>query len=570
MDVLNLNKQKLTHIVIIIFILLSLTYLYNMNTNPSHTNPNPNPNTTKTITENFMVLTEDQELGANNVMIDNLTQVNFVAGGNDNMTINFADPTTEWPVNLQQLFDSKLDNNGVVGGFVAGNNPLQGIVLNDKVGKSLVKIGDNIPFGPATEATTITHNAIQFGGTNITATNDTYSAQISIDVHQTGSLCLVGMNKAGAGRNIDMWVDSGRLKINGPVNITGAGTIGGALNVTGAGTIGGALNVTGTGTFDSTGTFGSSLSCVTNLKMTGSGNSGIGGALQIINTDKTGSTEAYAWNIYNMRNYGSTNTSGPGKTGSGLSFWRYCKAGCGSGLCNVHMTLNDDGSTYFASDINVAGELGVATTIRKTRANGANLHVVSDQNLFLMAKDNVYIYKCTSDCAAWDNSSGNLIVQGNCTVNGKIYANGGIDAATTLIKTNHIVQAGGMETGWLHVAGTDLTVGGNRMFGIGQSWNNKTSERTFNTTYRNNWNCAMMLNITINFNTYNDVLGDGPHVILVVNGHHVQECYQFRHDQNYRLYSMSSIVGAGQEYYIYGASSQNFNPSVLRGWYEYY
>ena len=594
MDVLNLNKQKLTHIVIIIFILLSLTYLYNMNTNPSHTNPNPNPNsnpnTTKTITENFMVLTEDQELGSNNVMIDNLTQVNFVAGGNDNTTINFADPNTEWPVNLQQLFDSKLDNNGVVGGFVAGNSPLQGIVLNDKVGKSLVKIGDNITASTPITATTITDTWIQFGGPN--ASREANSAQISAGMHSPNTLCIVGMSTGtdGGTRKIAMWAEGG-CNIYGQLNVTGkvilgdfgntmprspnvytrinetgiqfggannarqvdsaqitagmhtantlcivgmstgtdAGTrkiamwaeggcnIYGNLDVSGNGTFGGALNVSGNGTI------GGSLSCNSNLKMSGSGNGGIGGAIQIVNTDKTGDTEAFAWNIYNMRNYGGADTSGPGKPGSGLSFWRYSQSGCGKGLCHRHMTLNDDGSTFIGADLTVGGKLTVGgfTCDGITLNTTGRMHISGGETLYLLNKTGVIVSN------AWGGN-------GNLNVDGELY------------------------------------IGGVRAFAVRNNWHNKTGERTFNHKYWNNWNCAMMINITINFNTYNDVLGDGPHVILVVNGNSVQECYQFRHDQNYRIYSMSSIVGAGQEYYIHGASSQNFNQGVLRGWYEFY
>ena len=56
-----------------------------------------------------MILTEDQDLASNNVMINNLTQVSFKAGGNNNSTVNFQNPDMEWPVSLQDIFDTKLD-----------------------------------------------------------------------------------------------------------------------------------------------------------------------------------------------------------------------------------------------------------------------------------------------------------------------------------------------------------------------------------------------------------------------------------------------------------------------------
>ena len=94
------------------------------------------------------------------------------------------------------------------------------------------------------------------------------------------------------------------------------------------------------------------VSATNGLSMTGSGNGGVGGAISIINTDKTGATEAYIWNIYNMRNYGRDHTGGPGKPGSGLSFWRYAKDNaCAGNLCDRHMTLNDDGSSFFGGSV---------------------------------------------------------------------------------------------------------------------------------------------------------------------------------------------------------------------------
>ena len=255
MDLLNLNKDKLTNIVIFIFIILSLTYLYNMNTNTK--------NITKTITENFMVLTEDQDLQANEVQIDNLTQVIFKAGGNNNSTINFPNPQAEWPVSLQDIFDTKLDKSGVIGDIVAGEIPLQGIILNsvDAVPYPLVKIGANIPFGSPTKATTINDKCIQFGDVN--NGRDGSSASIFInrgDGFPDNTLCMVGMT---TGRDwntskISMWATGG-LNLYGDTNINGrSATNTGSLNISNGnltvsnnGSIGGTLTVTGATTLSS-------------------------------------------------------------------------------------------------------------------------------------------------------------------------------------------------------------------------------------------------------------------------------------------------------------------------------
>ena len=342
MDVLNLNKQKITHIVIFIFILLSLIYLYNMNMIPSHTNTN----TTKTISEKFMVISEDQDLGTNNVSIVNLNQVNFVAGSEN---ISFPDPNMTWPVTLQDLFDTKLNNSGVIGlDLPTGHTPLQGIVLRDLLAKKLVVLGDNVSSTPTT-ATSINDTKIQFGGPNAGREVNSASIKVNVSGDNINALCILGMS---------MGTDSNTRKIKmfaeGGLNIYGPTTVGGATNIN--------------------------------------------------------------------------------------------------------------------------GELGTQSTIRKTRGNNANLHIVSDKALYLMSKDNVIIYKCTSDCANWDNAGGNLVVENNLkvdgttTVSGKTNANGGL--FTPYLQCNNtngsspgVGYFNGIQTGWLEASSTLTVTGASKLNG---------------------------------------------------------------------------------------------------------
>ena len=371
------KKENITNSVIIIFIILSLTYLYNINNNKK------NQNAIETI-ETFGVLTEDQNIGGNNVSIDNLRNVGF---GDPNVGL-----TT-----LQTYFDRKLDNSGVVGGAVnVDGNYLQGIILNNAQGVSVVKIGNNITFGPATTATTINEKAIQFGGANAAA-KDGVSAQISIDVHEKGSLCLVGMDKEGTGRKIDMWADgaAGRLRINGPVTITGAGTINGGLTVTAGG-----LAVTGAGTISNGLTVAAG-----GLAVTGSGV--IRGGLTV-NDGATTCNGALTVS-------GKTTTPGGINAGSGLIETTHIvqAGGMRTGWMEASSTLS------VASTLTVGGELNITTTIRKKQNVETNLHIVSQKSLYIMAKENVIIYKAPGS-AEWDNPAGNLIVENNLRVDGSL------------------------------------------------------------------------------------------------------------------------------------------------------
>lgn len=462
-----LNKEKLTHIIIFIFILLSLTYLYNMNSNIS------NPIKTKIINEKFMTLTEDQYLESNKVLINNLTQVEFTAGGNNNGTINFPNPDMAWPVSLQDIFDTKLDNSGVVGGQVpSGHTPLQGIVLSDKVGKTLVKIGDNISFGPPITATTINDNCIQFGGPN----NDRQANSASIfastgaNDFPTNTLCIVGMTtgKVWETGKISMHA-SGGLKVFGPTTINGTGTITGTLDVTG--TISSSASIFSTG----------------GLTMTGSSaaNNGIGGAITIKNIDKTSKTEANFWNIYNMKT--SSAIGGTGKPGSGLTFWRYSKEGCGlGGLCNEHMTLNDDGSSFFKGDLNVNNKVSLG--LKCTEPN--EMTCISDKGI-QFGSDNANREVNSAQITAGLHQANSLNIVGMSQPDKTsrridIWAEAGLflrnntplttdpnSAISFLPKGSIIMFSGGVPGGWLLCDGNNGTPNLVNRFVLGGSWASK-------------------------------------------------------------------------------------------------
>ena len=100
-----------------------------------------------------------------------------------------------------------------------------------------------------------------------------------------------------------------------------------------------------------------------------------GGGISIINTAKINAGQVYKWKLYNLNNYDSSTEI----RDSGLSFWRYSVDGCTNdqSICNVSMTLNDDGSTDIYGDLKVGGNLTVAGNI-----NGvASFTNVSDRRL---------------------------------------------------------------------------------------------------------------------------------------------------------------------------------------------
>ena len=328
-----LNKDKLTHIIIFIFILLSVTYLYNMNSNTISSTINPNTNSKlnlntnkiNTITENFMIISEDQDLQANNVMINNLTQVSFKACGRDENNTNkivSADPTINWengPLTLQDVFDTKLNNSGVIGTVVPGNIPLQGIILSDAAENIVVKLGTNIPFGVATSATSISDRSIQFGGPN----NGRHSTSGSIFVTGTGatpfpddSLCIVGKMDATNDFNLNnskiSMLAAGGFTVNGPTNISGMLTSYSSLN--------------------------SSIGA------------NQGGQLSLLNPTKTNITGlADTWKIVNIKEYGTA----PLKYLNGLHFWKTGRDIAAAE--NSQFALYDNGNSFFNGPVTIRG-----------------------------------------------------------------------------------------------------------------------------------------------------------------------------------------------------------------------
>ena len=109
-------------------------------------------------------------------------------------------------------------------------------------------------------------------------------------------------------------------------------------------------------------------------------------------------------------------------------------------LTNVD-TLTVDGSTL------LKGELEINSTIRKTRANEQNLHLVSDKVLHLMGKEGVHIYKCqdSSECNTWDGASGNLRVGNDLTVDASTLVRGNLNVLGENIGMSawsHILSSG--------------------------------------------------------------------------------------------------------------------------------
>jgi hypothetical protein len=147
-----------------------------------------------------------------------------------------------------------------------------------------------------------------------------------------------------------------------------------------------------------------------------------GGQIQIFNPSKTSYKNLVNnWTIFNMTDVNDS----PHKYTNGLHFWRYGGEGDKFKNYGPSFVLTDDGNTLVNGNLNVVattffkGELNIHETIRKTRENNKSLNIVSDKTLYLMAKENVHIFKCIpKNCERWDGASGNLIVDGDLGVAG--------------------------------------------------------------------------------------------------------------------------------------------------------
>jgi hypothetical protein len=501
-----LNKEKLTHIIIFIFILLSLNYLYNMNSNQK--------NKSKTITENFMIITEDQDLQANDVLIDNLVQVVFQAGGNDNSTIKFSDPEREWPVTLQEIFDTKLDNSGIIGGPVpAGHTPLQGIILSntDRISQPLVKIGANLGWAVPTSATLINDNFIQFGGSN--KNRQINSARISINSRQydnddgIDSLCIVGMsNESGdvSTRQIKMWAEGGLTLVNstplyvtGSLDVTEETYIESTLEVTGGSYLG-ALDVNEASVLRST------------LEVIGVSNLGeldVTGATTLNSTlYVTGGTD-----LRSTLNVNGATTLKSSLTVTGVTDLK--------STLNVGTILTVTGETELKSKLDVTGVTDLKNILSVTGGTAlkSTLDVTGASTLSSLTLTGA-LSLSTLGVSSTLNVTGGTILKNTLNVTGATDLKNrlGVDGATVLkdtlnvtgeTKLNSLIVTGATALSSLGVTGlstlaglsvTSLTVNGVGMLGIGQTWQTFTPvQRAKIVKHSNNTNKPIQVNITI-------------------------------------------------------------------------
>jgi microcystin-dependent protein len=314
--------------------------------------------------ENFMVLNEDQNLGGHKVMIDSTNQVMF---GNETLTDKLKNLDTLTVAGSASFH---------AGAYVEGE--LTSTMSRDEGGQITISNPTKTAIGKA-----------RF-----------WSIYNMTGVYKPSGLHFwrytKGQNGEVSGASTLVLTDEGDTLVKGELTVAQNTVVKGDLTVEATTFFKGDLSVETNGPDGST-----------------------GGGISIINTAKINAGQVYNWKLYNLNNY----DIGGIKT-SGLSFWRYSVDGCttnAQSICNPSMTLNDDGSTF------INGELGIHSTIRKTRENNNNLHIVSDKTLYLMAKENVHIYKCLPEnCEHWDGASGNLIVDGDLGVAGNLTCSGSI------------------------------------------------------------------------------------------------------------------------------------------------
>ena len=438
-------------------------------------------NTKKNKAETFFntqVLTDDQRLGNNTVYIDNLNNVIFAASGLDaagTERINTTSIGKTWKdgLSLQDVFDTKLDSVGVLG----SNNLINGIKINNgsgggSGGDTIVNIGASQGLGLATSATIINDKFIQFGGSG-TGFNmgNSNSAIISAGAITPNSLSIIGMSNGNnpATRKIDMSADAG-LSITGPVNINGSLTFTGSvplslssLTVAAGGTFGDTITVNGVGT----NRFNGSVMVDTTLIVANSGTAWIKGDMTL------------------EKNLTSTNASVTNSFAGNLNIGKAIQ-------CNNIKIVSNSRENDWNSNTGKAQFIISADSIPVTEGNlsiithpwpGGPTKTYSTINtrgkLHILCNEELYL-KGTSvkvDCNLSTGSNGIFCTYLQCNnTNGASpgvgYFNGlqsgwinanslsvdrGIDAGSSLIKTNHIVQAGGMQTGWLQAGRIGVT-----------------------------------------------------------------------------------------------------------------
>lgn len=85
----------------------------------------------------------------------------------------------------------------------------------------------------------------------------------------------------------------------------------------------------------------------------------IGGQISILNPAKTANGAASIWRIYNMT----------GTYGNSLQFWAYDNVSCGSGLCAVRLSLQDNGNIYMPGNL-LIGKTTQTNATYKIDVNG--------------------------------------------------------------------------------------------------------------------------------------------------------------------------------------------------------
>ena len=351
MDILN--KKNLTYIIIFVFIILSLVHLLNINDNG---------------TDSFITLTEDQIISDNiKINIPSTDIVKFTGLG-----------TSTEANNLTTILNNKLelDSNNMLQvphihsgkiniGF--GGTPIRN-TINCPEPMFISTTGDLTLETSSTGIVNITGKlrGIQTTllGTQSFTTSSTYTSPNTGIINIGNDTLVIGntalpIEQGNISISTSMWANQTKpsystINTLGRMHITGDEQLF-LLNKSGVVVSkewGGNGNLTVEGNLPVTGTISGigGIYASTYLQMTGSGKAGQGGEITIINTDKTGPQQAYKWCMYNMNNYQDLNSIGT--PGSGLSFWRYAKDNaCNGNMCTQHMTLRDDGSTYFAGNI---------------------------------------------------------------------------------------------------------------------------------------------------------------------------------------------------------------------------
>jgi len=143
--------------------------------------------------------------------------------------------------------------------------------------------------------------------------------------------------------------------------------------------------------------------------------------------------------------------------------------------------------------LTVKGDLTVNKVIRKTRGNNDNLVIESDKILYLVGKEDVRIYKQV------DFASGNLIVEGNLSVDGSTLVRGNLNVQGQNIGMSawsHILSSGDIHirpTGNLYLITGATTIISRSLNGSGNL--NVEGDLTVGGTFTNNSDRRLKENI---------------------------------------------------------------------------